>query len=235
MKKKHQGAVTVETALAIPIFLIAMVQLFLCMQDMLATTTVFEGSLQALYVTAQNLHKKQEVLPFRHALFENSLDDEERIQKHIQNGNKGIHFICSMNQDLDVCLQVRYKTKYGANISYALKQRAFVGDDVESLTKESEMDDAYVYITNNKEAYHSRRSCTHLQLSVSQSTIEYAKKQGLRPCEYCGEDAGQSVYITNDGDCFHSRSNCTGLKRTVQRVRKKDVAGIPACLRCGGN
>ena len=235
MKKKHQGAVTVETALAIPIFLIAMIQLFLCMQGMLATTIVFEGSAQALYDTAQNLHKKQEILLFRHALFQNSLDDEEPIQKHIQNGNKGIHFICSMNQDLDVCLQVSYKTKYGANISYALKQRAFVGDDVESLTKESNVDDTYVYITNNKEAYHKQRSCTHLQLSISQSTIEHAKKLALRPCEYCVEDAGQSVYITDDGDCFHSRSNCTGLKRTVQRVRKKDVAGIPACLRCGGD
>lgn len=57
------------------------------------------------------------------------------------------------------------------------------------------------------------------------------------PCAYCarGGKSGGSVYITDDGNRMHFRRNCGGIKRTVDVMTKKEAEarGYRPCARCG--
>ncbi|MBD8973572.1 MAG: hypothetical protein EGQ63_07000, partial [Clostridiales bacterium] len=92
-----------------------------------------------------------------------------------------------------------------------------------------EEEDCYVFITPNQEVYHMRRDCTHLELKVQKTS----GTAGLSPCRYCGRRKTGNYYIAKDGRVYHCNRDCSGLKRTVSRVRKKEVPGLGPCQRCG--
>ena len=60
-------------------------------------------------------------------------------------------------------------------------------------------------------------------------------QDSLSPCELCaeGKHADSAVYVTETGDRYHLSIGCSGLKRTVTRVRRSDVTGLPYCSECG--
>lgn len=102
-------------------------------------------------------------------------------------------------------------------------------------------DEEVVYITQDGEVYHTKRSCTHLQLSVSQipetDVTHYQNESGMSytRCERCGEGAtAGTVYITQEGDRYHTTVSCGGLRRTVIAVYLEEVEGRRACSRCSG-
>lgn len=102
-----------------------------------------------------------------------------------------------------------------------------------------------VYITPWGMVYHTTYECSLLDLSISlvsfDSLNERRNQSGGKyyPCESCcrhadtGTDDG--VYITDYGDRYHSDRDCPGLKRTVKEVDIKEVSGMSACQKCGGN
>lgn len=95
-----------------------------------------------------------------------------------------------------------------------------------------------VFVTNNKSVYHTHSDCTHLDLSVtavsSQTVSSLRNEYGERykPCE--GFPAGYSgtVYITSKGDRYYPSADHTGLKRDVYITDKNSVSGLPECERC---
>ena len=98
-----------------------------------------------------------------------------------------------------------------------------------------------VYITDWESVYHTSPSCTHLDLSVAQVSLEQAQtgrnQQGERfhPCESCighGE-AHNRVYITQNGMAYHNDVHCGGITRTVRMVKKSETGAFHACERCG--
>ncbi len=54
------------------------------------------------------------------------------------------------------------------------------------------------------------------------------------PCESCarGSHPG-SVYVTDYGRAYHYERKCQGLKRTIRMVPEKEVEGWRACSKCG--
>ncbi len=103
---------------------------------------------------------------------------------------------------------------------------------------ELRVDEIYVYETLNGSVYHLFRDCTHLDLSIQNTTLNNAKKEknengnSYRECELCDEPFDAVVYITKEGECYHSERTCSGLKRTVRQVEMSKVAGKDCCLRC---
>lgn len=95
----------------------------------------------------------------------------------------------------------------------------------------------YVYITETGEAYHTSRTCYHIKLTIRQIPDgELSDRyQNLSPCERCaeGRTTDGTVYITETGDRYHLSVSCSGLKRTVMRVKQKNVGSIPPCSNCG--
>lgn len=56
------------------------------------------------------------------------------------------------------------------------------------------------------------------------------------PCEYCARGKlGGRVFITEDGNRIHTSKNCPGIKRSVMTMKKADAMekGYRPCERCG--
>lgn len=98
-------------------------------------------------------------------------------------------------------------------------------------------DDAYVYVTETGDVYHSSRTCYHIKLAITQIDKGLLKKsyENLLPCELCasGKYTDGCIYITETGNKYHYSVACSGLKRTVMRVRRKDVGNLSPCSNCG--
>lgn len=96
-----------------------------------------------------------------------------------------------------------------------------------------------VYVTDYGTVYHRRLNCSHLKLSIRQTSI--TQVGGLRnegggkytPCERCRKGGSQLVYITGDGKRYHESLNCPGLVRGIHTVRLSDIGGLPPCSVCG--
>ncbi len=97
----------------------------------------------------------------------------------------------------------------------------------------------HVYVTEFGTVYHTDPDCSHIRLhiittdsgQVGSLRNEYGGK--YKPCEHCGGGSG-TVYITTDGDRYHSSLGCSGLKRTVRELTPEEAAGLPPCSRCAG-
>lgn len=105
------------------------------------------------------------------------------------------------------------------------------------------MDDSQiVYITENQSVYHTRYSCSHLQLSiemVSTGVLADIRNQSGSRYGQCGTchaidiEVLDYVYITQTGGSYHISLECSGLKRTITSVSLDTLIGKGVCQRCG--
>lgn len=114
------------------------------------------------------------------------------------------------------------------------------GYDISNPEEESRLLADVVYMAENGQVYHEDRNCTHLKLSIQETTWEEAKQKrnqwgkSYTPCEKCCPEEGTVLlYITDEGERYHSDRNCSGLKRTVFSVPRDRVSGYRVCSRCG--
>ncbi len=107
----------------------------------------------------------------------------------------------------------------------------------ESPPKEDETPATYemVYVTEHGKVYHTSSSCSHIDIKIYETTKLHTDGAYV-PCAKCcrGEiiENNQSVYYTRTGDCYHARKDCASLKRTVRMVESSEVKGWSLCERC---
>ena len=172
-----------------------------------------------------------------------SLDETELVDHYVVGGKAGILLLGSEfpDENGDILLRVTYTIEIDTPMLPALTwvmqeeihQKPYLGHDEDGEGGDEDDEDEYVYVTDNREVYHIRRNCTHLTLKIRPGTKQEALAAGYHSCEYCGKDAGNAVLICPEGEAYHSKSSCRGLRRTVHRVKKSEVAGLPPCSRCG--
>jgi hypothetical protein len=105
---------------------------------------------------------------------------------------------------------------------------------------ESETEAEYVYITETGTVYHVTMNCTHLALSitsVSLNEVGSLRNSGgakYYPCELCSSQGQSNVFITDTGNRYHGDVNCSGLKRTVTKITLEEAKnqGYRGCSRC---
>ncbi len=245
MKKvDNRGSATVEASLILPMFIFAVLVLFHSIRLRMAEGIVYEAAVETVEYMAEISYLTQCNATVPRMKLRDYIDNESLVDSYIIGGVDGVSFEGSTYLDAEgyVCLCVSYEVGINVPIignlsgerSYELRQKAYVGDVARGQDEELSEDDIYVYITDNREAYHMSRGCSHLDLSITPATKKRAKEEGYSPCQFCGAEAGESVLITKNGDKYHSRTDCLGLKRTVYRVKKSQVEGMGACGRCGG-
>ena len=171
--------------------------------------------------------------------FQEYLGEDFYVEKMVCGGKKGI--IITAKQDTDnpkiYLIEARYYGRLMVPMFQSMqiplknrvKQKAFVG-----YSKEEQETDIYVYITPEQSVYHTKRSCTHLSLSVY-SASEHQKVNCV-PCGFCGRkkrDTKGTIYLTRTTNVYHNNQSCSGLKRSVKRVKKSEVGGLGPCTRCG--
>lgn len=260
-----RASVSIEAAIAIPVFLFC----FLEILSLLNYISVYSGVLYSMkaagdpvciygYVSDLLTDDTEEVQIGEKvvtALIFSELYLDTQIRKQcadpiyentIQNGTKGISLLGSYvdREDSDISIVARYTMKpvisfAGTELSVICRYygRLWTGYSVEG----NEVDEDYVYITENGSVYHLTESCTYLKLSISSvARSDLSQKRNssgrkYKACELCCEDKGtkEIYYITDSGTKYHAELDCSGLKRTVYRVEKSEVEGWSACSRCG--
>ncbi len=102
-------------------------------------------------------------------------------------------------------------------------------DEVSSVTYKM------VYVTENRSVYHTSVDCSHIDIKVYEAKKK-AIKTNYKACKNCCDkqsiENDQVVYYTRTGDSYHITSNCSSLKRMVRVVEISQVRGLPICERC---
>ena len=120
--------------------------------------------------------------------------------------------------------------------------RAWSGRDFrKELQKEGNKESKEkVFVTAHGTVYHKSLKCTHLRLSVEQTTVTQAEARRNRygakyyACSCCKSGVGAAVYITDTGNRYHARLSCSGLKRTIREIPLSEAGKRKACSKCGG-
>lgn len=248
---RKKGSITVEAAMAVPIFFFATLALVYLLEILSVQTAVRSGlqeagkklAVQAVEVTAvipANLER--EVV--------NSVGAERLERSIVDGGSSGIDCNGSYLSPLTGIgeIQAAYHVRIPVPVfniapiscKETMRIKAWTGYEAGGFGDED--DNQIVYVTDTGVVYHKDPHCTHLDLSIHTTTA--SELGGLRnenggkyhACEKCvrGSHSGGNVYITNQGDRYHTSISCSGLKRTVYTTRISEVPGKRACSKCGG-
>lgn len=263
MGKKNRGYITVEASIVVPIFLFFMLGMAEICMILMAEAHIHQALAAATDYVAQHCYLEQKILKGTKDVpdkkrdecvidignlvdiaivkkqFATYLGDDFYVERMVSGGSNGIILTVKRDNSNSKIMQIaaRYQAKvilpllgsYSINLSNQIKQKAFVGFSEEEYNNK----DCYVYVTPNREAYHTRRDCTHLKLDVRSVLVDL--QHTYMPCYYCGQGKKEDrLYVAKNGEVYHTTKDCVGLKRTVRRVKRTSVEGIGACERCCG-
>ena len=235
----NKGSSTIEATLLMPVFICSMVAVYCMLQAELAEINIYEAASETAEYIAESAYLLDDVY-MPQSTFYKYIDNEDILRRYVEGGRGGISFSGSRFLEDELVLTVNYELlvsipfvpKLTKNRSYEIHQRLYKGD-VQSGQESEKQIYEYVYVTDNMEAYHLSRGCTHLALSIHISEKTKAGEEGYSACELCDSSSADSVYITDSGNKYHGSRLCSGLKRSVRRVRKDSVGGVAVCTRCG--
>ncbi len=259
--KKNSGSATVEASLILPIFIFALFAIYSFCGVLQTKAVVYESLVETAEFLAEYQYASETLGESSNAIvstvanytgtnivtanvwLKKYLDDSDLVDKYVSLGTKGL-IITRATYDEDdgfVYLTLRYTLTLSlplvGKLRWAqvekIKQKAYVG----LIGTSGDDDDTYVYVTENKEVYHTSRSCYHIKLTIStitESELE-SNYSNYTACWYCARNKSCSgkVYIADTTTKYHYSISCSGLKRTVSRVKKSTVTDVPACSNCG--
>lgn len=240
-----KASITIEAAMAVPIFFFAMLCLIYLLEIMAVQTSVRSG-LQ--YAAKSVMSDSYPLAVIRPGDIEAYVVDEigvERLERSIiAGGSSGIDCsgskmsvrtgIGNLEAVYTIKLPVPMFRVEGMKCKESLRIKAWVGYEKEFFGSEKE---DTVYITDTGIVYHRDYHCTYLELSIQMVTreaVESLRNESggkYHPCILCGGN-GNPVYITDTGNRYHGSLSCSGLKRTVYAVPLSEAAGKGACVRC---
>lgn len=206
---KVKAAISVEAALALPLFIFFMANLMM----LILIFKDYSESLSKVQQTTRLL-----------ALTSNSINDNSEL---ITN-TKQIAISPLINE-------IAFSKK---NITVGITYRKWNGFNVTGECNENE-EEEYVYVAKYGTVYHMNRDCKHLNVDVKIvspeqiSSLTNNNMEKYSACDICNGAGSGILFVTEGGNKYHGSSNCSGLKRTVRMVKKSEVGGMPACSVCG--
>lgn len=218
---RSDGSLTVEAAMALPLFLLLM--------------GVFLFWMRFYETQAESMEKLNDRL--RSAAKYAYLADTA-----LDVGPEDMRIVLMDFSELSVPLPfIGGKTVFGRQ-AYA---RPFIGRHYHEGKTEVEQEQDSVYVTETGTVYHTERSCTHLKLSiraVSYNSLEERRNQNgakYYSCERCGKNEEMPedgmIYITSEGNRYHYNLSCSGLTRRIRSITREEAEseGKRPCSRCG--
>ncbi len=248
-----RGSLTVEAALAFPLFIgavLLMLSLFRVMAvcEQVDSYLCTAGRRAAAYSESCGGSSLAQL----YALYYMGLPESGIETDRIVGGAPGIILGLSRDSDTDIIeLTAHYTVRApgyflpdrNVAVSDKIYVRAWVGGKPEGAAGSQVSFGDLVYVADNGVVYHRSDNCTHLMLSVQQvpasSVADLRNDYGAKyyPCEHCGASAaGSVVYITDSGRAWHTDRMCSGLKRRYRTMTEDEAVslGLRACSRCGG-
>lgn len=215
-----KGSITVETALILPIFLLAVFTLL--------------SSVDVMKMTIEQQMQQQEIL-------RNAAVSVPFLETIVQ-GREGDYI------RLDYVYAATLPIGGFGYKKLPVRQRSMVhifngyDDSCGDVIGEQSV---HVYVTKRGSVYHKKRSCSVLQISIRQVPGNRITKERntegkiYRQCKNCtkgyseAELASIPLFVTNYGVKYHVRANCSELNRMVNVIRLEDVGDRRVCKICG--
>ena len=242
-----RGSITVEAALAVPIFFFASLCLIYLLEVMTVQISVRSGLSYAGKAIMTEAYPVAIVTPGKIEEYMVDAIGNERLDRSIIEGGSG-GIDCSnsrMSAKTGIGnLIAEYKIRLPVPMFYTdgitkketIRIKTWTGYEKEFFGNGRE---ETVYITETGLVYHKDYHCTYLDLSIQmvlRSSIDNLRNcDGGKyyPCRKCGGGDSSQVYITDSGNKYHGSLTCSGLKRTVYAVPLSEVVGKGVCVRCG--
>jgi intracellular sulfur oxidation DsrE/DsrF family protein len=212
-RKSLSGSMTIEAALAMPIFLFFMLSVLYIFQII---------NVQA--ETYQELHQRGNRKAFSAYKDRDQYDDG----------------IIKLTESYRIKPFLWWQDFGRLRVTQQYYGYAWIGYDVSRSGEVNDEDKEYVYIAETGTVYHITMDCSHLKLSVTSvdnSTISSLRNDSgakYYQCERCPSDGSTVLFITTFGTRYHTDVNCSGLKRTVSMLLKNEAIsqGYRGCSRC---
>ena len=207
-----EGSVTVEAAIAIPVFLFAILNLM--------SIILMFGEYSA---NLADMHQRAKWLSVHAHVEEEGLNVGNDIIMQTK--------VIKLEALFPIMDFPAGKTIVNCRV------RKWTGYDVTSASG-MEKEEEWVYITPYGESYHMSRDCRYLSLKIKAGLMEeigsYRNKSGeiYRLCESCSSGGTGLCFYTDYGNRYHTSLYCSGLKRTIQTVKKSEVGSRHACSGC---
>lgn len=254
-----QGSASVEAAMVLPFFLCAICTVSMIAHFLLIEASVYHATIQTAKVYARQesckkLNKEPEqddlgslskmggFLQGR-VIFMRYLEEKEIPSLYVVGGRKGITIQFKSDENY-----VKVESKYILKVpvpffqkiilsrNIKVKQRLYTGYLLHGQEDASSEGDETVYVTTNGSVYHTRLTCYHLciQITDHKKIEEILESSHYRKCEKCMHSSSvmNQIYITKEGDCYHSSLSCSGLKREISAVKKSEISGKRLCSEC---
>lgn len=239
-----KGAMTLEAALVLPLFLFA-VSFFLSLFLMLQAQYNVGNALDRAAADTALLRERtpEEVETLTKAAFYKELASQNCPFSLIQGGVAGFSWKNTKVDESYIDMMVSYRIRFPAGLfgkrtmkaADTCRMHRWVG--WRRVSGGSPGED-WVFVTPTQSVYHESRDCSHLKLSIKTMEASRLKYDGMSyvPCGHCTkrQTMGRTVYVTDDGNCYHYRMDCSGLKRTIYMIKKSETRGKKPCSRCGG-
>lgn len=252
-RMKVKGALTVEAALVIPVFLfsvISLIRLIFLVTFAMRVQMYADKTLEEYYFLKQ---AGQDVQP----VTENELGTEVAIRgmmlMHLGEGSVaeqhlffslfGLDVSFEETEDPNLCvMDVDYSPAILRLPGYTWRKKcssrvaASKWEGRPYASKPAE-DTDYCYVTPHGTVCHLSAECPYLDLSLSQvsshSIGEYRNADQKRyvKCKECGR-SDSVCYITDYGEVWHSSPGCPALRRTILRVPCSECEGKKVCQKC---
>lgn len=235
-----KGSLTIETALALPVFVLAIV-CTVYLFEIVATQMVVKASLHAAgKELAQEVSISSLLLSERlEQKMVNIIGAEKLEQSLIARGSQGID--CGNTRRYGATTVMELSVKYMLKIPLLLFEIPVIAREEKMRIKGwtgyeghgfFEHGEDMVYITETGMVYHKDAECTYLDLSIRSVKKEIVSTRYER-CERCGwRQEGERVYVTDTGEHYHTTLSCPSLRRTVYMVKISEVYGRGGCQRC---
>ena len=243
----YKASITVEAAMAVPIFFFAVISLIYLFEVMAVQTSVRSGLTYAGKIIAEESYPLAVIDPGKVEEYVVQAIGSDRLRRSIvTGGSTGIDCsesnmsirtgIGKLTAKYQIHIPVPIFYQEGITRTESIRVKAWTGYEKEFI---GFTDDETVYVTETGLVYHRNYHCTYLDLSIQM--VPAGNIDALRnsdggkyyACRICGGGNKGQVYITDSGNKYHNTLSCSGLKRTVYAVPLSEVIGKGACIRCG--
>lgn len=242
----YRASLTVEAAVALPLFIGFMVFLLFYFRIMQTEITMEQAMMYTARVEAACVSESSDTVhPAKVQLhFLKSAKEENVPFEYIDGGKAGISFSKSNYEGSELILHASYRMTipvgFFGTLRYPVEQEVSARKWTGYIPQEDDAGkEKLVYVTKTGKAYHGSRDCAYLDLSIRTVSLEEVEssrnKNGskyVRCGSCCKKKSGKTCYITDYGTCYHVSLECRGLKRTVYVISMDKVGKRHPCKKC---
>jgi hypothetical protein len=251
LKNEKKGALTVEAAIFLPIFIIAVLTIAYLLKLIAAQENVFHSLADEMRVVAA------EAIVSPYPLFFEK-DAAERIASENGSEIENLRFTDFRYRygTGEYTEQIRAKVSYDIGVklpaaligtipvSDSILCRAFTGKDnadtpMPASELEEEAESVIVWIFPRSGTRYHGAACSYIVVYPKEATLNASLRRAYSPCKLCKPGSlfnGSLVYcFEKTGEVFH-RGSCTAVDRYVISIEKAEAEarGYTPCLKCGG-